>query len=35
MAYEIIIKPSAEKAFSKLEKSQQLKIMALLIKDSV
>ena len=27
MAYEIIIKPSAEKSFSKLEKSQQIKII--------
>lgn len=27
MAYEIIIKPSAEKLFAKLEKSQQIKII--------
>ena len=27
MAYEIIIKPSAEKSFAKLEKAQQIKII--------
>ncbi|MFI3190731.1 hypothetical protein BCS42_04050 [Crenothrix sp. D3] len=32
MAYEIIIKPSAEKAFAKLEKSQQIKIISVIEK---
>lgn len=27
MAYEIIIKPSAEKSFARLEKAQQIKII--------